>query len=118
MDFYHGTHVPTKFGIPDYAYCLNVNLYPKADVRDEFLQVIAANKAGTDANEPLALQYVYGESTTAPNVFHFHEQYTGEDAGKEGFEAHTKAPHFGDWEAFASKDVFEKPPVVSFFKTI
>lgn len=118
VDFYQGTHAAKKWKIPGYAYCLNVNLYPKPEVRDEFLRVIAANKEGTDTKEPLALQYVYGESTQSPGTFHFHEQYTGEEDGKEGFDAHAAAPHFQEWEAFASKDVFQKPPEVSFFKTI
>jgi autoinducer 2-degrading protein len=120
VDFYHGTHqVQTTWPMPAYAYCLNVDLYPKPEVRDEFLKVIAANKKGTDDNEPLCLQYVYGESTSVSNAFHFHEQYTGKEAGKEGFEAHAASPHFADWEAFASTgEPFSKPPVVSFFKTI
>lgn len=119
VTFYHGTHETQTWPTPDYAYCLNVDLYPQPEARDAFLKVIAANKKGTDANEPLCLQYVYGESTSVPNAFHFHEQYTGKEAGKEGFEAHTSSPHFADWEAFASTgEPFSKPPVVSFFKTI
>jgi quinol monooxygenase YgiN len=109
------------------AFGLNVNLYPKVTVREEFLKVISNNKKGTDTTEPLALQYTYGESTTVPgigtpsptsspsNVFHFHEQYTGSNHGKEGFEAHASAPHFAAWEEFEGTDPFEKPPEVFFF---
>lgn len=123
VDFYHGTHdIPTEpWPRPEHpVYCLNVNLYPKPHVREEFLKVIANNKMGSDSDvEPLCLQYVYGESTETRHVFHFHEEYTGQDEGKEGFEAHTKAPHFAAWEAFANTgEPFHKPPVVNFFKTI
>lgn len=100
------------------AFCLNVNLYPKPEVREAFLEVIAQNKKGTDEQEDLALQYTWGESTTDSNCFHFHEQYTGENGGREGFEAHTKAPHFAAWEDFVGTDPFVKPPEVYFFRSI
>jgi (4S)-4-hydroxy-5-phosphonooxypentane-2,3-dione isomerase len=121
VEFYHGTHTQTEqWPCHDHpVYCLNVNLYPKPQVREEFLKVIANNKIGTDSNEPLCLQYVYGENTETPHAFHFHEEYAGEDHGKEGFIAHTKAPHFAAWEAFANTgEPFSKPPVVNFFKII
>lgn len=119
VEFYQGTHKAQKMPSVLPAYCLNVNLYPKPDVREKFLEVIAGNKKGSDENEPLCLQYVYGESTETPNLFHFHEEYTGKEDGKEGFEAHAKAPHFAVWEAFASTgEPFTKPPEVSFFKAI
>ncbi len=98
------------------AFCVTVNLYPKAEVREEFLQVIANNKQGTDETEPLALQYTFGESAT--NTFHFHEQYCGEQDGKEGFDAHASSPHFADWETFVGTDPFAKPPEVYFSKII
>lgn len=107
-----------KRDIPKSAYCVTVNLYPKEEVRDEFLKVISANKKGTDKTEPLALQYTYGESTSKANVFHFHEQYTGGDGGKEGFDAHASAPHFKDWESFAGTDPFVKEPEVFFSRVI
>jgi quinol monooxygenase YgiN len=103
------TKIPNRPGI----FCLNVELCIKPEVRDEFLRVIANNKKGSDNNEPLCLQYSYGESTSKPNCFYFHEQYEGQNNGLEGFEAHTTAPHFKVWEDFAStKDPFTKPPVV------
>lgn len=58
--------------------------------------------------------YTWGEDTTTPNAFHFQEAYIG----KEGFEAHTQAPHFANWEVFAKSDPFTQPPAVVFFKTI
>lgn len=115
----------TKRDVRKETFGLNVNLYPKASVRDEFLRVISDNKKGTDSVEELALQYTYGESVTvdgiaegSANTFHFHEQYTGKDHGKEGFEAHASMPHFAAWEEFVEADPFEKDPEVFFFKII
>jgi len=100
------------------AFCITVNLYPKSELREEFLKVIVANKKGTDGTEPLALQYTFGESTGESNTFHFHEQYSGGEDGKEGFDAHAGSPHFADWETFAGTDPFAKSPEVYFSKVI
>jgi len=100
------------------AFCITVNLYPKTEVREEFLKVIAANKKGTDTAEPLALQYTFGESNSELNTFHFHEEYSGEEDGKQGFDAHASSPHFADWEKFADTDPFVKSPEVYFSKII
>lgn len=116
----------TKRPIHKNAFGLNVSLYPKASVRSEFLEVISNNKKGTDTTEPLALQYTYGEATVASGetsaekydgnkAFHFHEQYSGDNHGKEGFDAHANAPHFAVWEDFVGTDPFDKAPEVSFF---
>ena len=117
--------VTKKRGVHKESFGLNVNLYPKASVRDDFLKVISDNKQGTDTIEELALQYTYGESTTidgisegSANTFHFHEQYTGKDHGKEGFDVHASMPHFAAWEEFVQTDPFEKDPEVFFFKII
>jgi (4S)-4-hydroxy-5-phosphonooxypentane-2,3-dione isomerase len=105
-------------------FCLNVKLYPRPSLRDTFLTVIDANQKGSTETEPLCLQYVYGESTQMPNTFFFHEEYQGEDQGKEGFIAHQQTPHFAGWEAFANdksgdgEGVFTKPPIVQLFRTI
>jgi len=107
-----------KRDIPKTAFCVTVNLYPKSEVREEFLKVIADNKRGTDEKEPLALQYTFGESTTEPNTFHFHEQYSGGKDGKDGFDAHASSPHFADWENFVGTDPFVKSPEVYFSKVI
>ena len=128
--FYHpleegGDISEKKRAIHKGAFGLNVNLYPKESVRDEFLSVISNNKKGTDEKEELALQYTYGESTTVegmakgiPNTFHFHEQYTGKDHGKEGFDAHADTYHFAMWEEFVGTDPFEKDPEVYFFRIL
>lgn len=117
LDSYFGTHAPEVIPVRD-AFCLNVELCIKPEVREEFLECIANNARGSNEDEPLCLQYIYGESKDEPNTFYFHEQYTGVNGGKEGFDAHTATPHFAAWEKFASTDPFTKPPVVSLFRTL
>lgn len=117
VDCYYGEHPAVKKdAVP--AFCLNVDLYPKAEVRPDFITCIVNNKAGSDNDEPLCTQYVWGESTSTPNTFHFHEEYLGEDGGKEGFNAHTQAPHFAAWEKFAASSPFMQEPAVFFYRTI
>jgi (4S)-4-hydroxy-5-phosphonooxypentane-2,3-dione isomerase len=118
VDLYQCNHEPTPVPMRP-AYCLNVQLCIQPEARDEFLKVILNNQQGS-RKEPLCLQYDVGENIQTPNVFHFHEQYTGKDDGKEGFNAHAAAPHFAVWEEFASKGagVFTKDPVVHFFRTV
>ena len=100
------------------AFCVHVELCVKPEFREQFLECIQNNQKGTLQTEQLCLQYIYGESTTTENKFVFHEEYTGKNDGKEGFDAHTKTPHFEAWESFVEKDPFTKEPVVNFFKTI
>ena len=99
------------------AFCLNAELCIQLEFLDEFHIVIRNNQNGSRA-EPLCLQYDFGESVDTPNSFYFHEQYTGAEKGKVGFDAHAIAPHFVAWEEFAAKNPFSKPPVVSFFRTM
>ena len=96
-------------------FCLNVNVFVKPERREDFLKAIAVNSAGTLSNEPLNISYIWGESTTEKNTFHFQEQFRGE----EGFIAHTNSPHFAVWKEFADAEdsPFWKPPVVVFFET-
>eukprot|EP00586_Coscinodiscus_wailesii_P015775 CAMPEP_0172502420 /NCGR_PEP_ID=MMETSP1066-20121228/159839_1 /TAXON_ID=671091 /ORGANISM="Coscinodiscus wailesii, Strain CCMP2513" /LENGTH=186 /DNA_ID=CAMNT_0013277673 /DNA_START=245 /DNA_END=805 /DNA_ORIENTATION=+ len=96
------------------AVCLNVEICIKPEVREAFLEVIRNNKRGSDEDEPLCLQYSWGESCDTPNSFYFHEQYVGE----EGVADHFAAPHFEVWAEFASKDPFVKPPVVQKYTII
>ncbi len=117
IEFYFGDHEPEKTPIRS-AYCVHVELFVKSEFREEFLEVIRNNQRGSNEEEPLCLQYVYGESTAEPNKFIFHEEYAGADDGKEGFEAHTTAPHFKIWEEFVEKDPFTKEPIVKFFKSL
>jgi quinol monooxygenase YgiN len=117
VNTYHGTHAATRIPMR-VAFCLNVELNIQPYAREEFLNVIDNNQKGSNA-EPLCLQYHYGESTTAPNTFFFHEEYIGEDGGKQGFEAHQAAPHFAVWEQFASTgESFTKPPTVSLYRSL
>jgi quinol monooxygenase YgiN len=110
-------HEPVRIP-PRPAFCVNVRLCIQPEVREEFLQVIRNNQKGS-RQESLCLQYDFGESLEEPNVFYFHEQYTGAEGGKEGFDAHAATLHFAAWEAFASKEnVFTKPPAISFFRTL
>eukprot|EP00306_Pavlova_sp_CCMP459_P021281 CAMPEP_0185550170 /NCGR_PEP_ID=MMETSP1381-20130426/19786_1 /TAXON_ID=298111 /ORGANISM="Pavlova sp., Strain CCMP459" /LENGTH=171 /DNA_ID=CAMNT_0028162941 /DNA_START=28 /DNA_END=543 /DNA_ORIENTATION=- len=93
-------------------FCLNVCLKVKPERREEFIKCIRANQRGTLTSETLALEYVFGEDESTPNTFHFFEKYLS----KEGFEAHTKTPHFAAWEEFAATEPFTAPPVVSFYE--
>ena len=98
-------------------YCVSVNLYPKEDCIEEFLNVINANKLGTDTTESNALQYTYGENYAREqrkNTYHFFEVYNTE----QGFKEHASMPHFLDWENFAETDPFTKPPDVFFARVI
>lgn len=114
INFYEGTHHDAmKIPVRD-AFCLDVQLCIEPSVREEFLSVIQNNARGSNEEEPLCLQYKWGEDTTSPNTFHFHEEYVG----KEGFDVHAAAPHFQEWEAFAATNPFTKPPVVNFYKTV
>ena len=98
--------------VGDPVFCVNVNLYVKPDRREEFEKVITANALGTTTTEPLAISYIWGESVTEANTFHFHEQYHG----REGFEAHQASPHFATWVDFVNTDPFTKDPEAMLFE--
>ena len=108
---------PTKTSITQLnaleKYCLNVKLDVDPTKREEFLDCINNNQKGTLSNEPLSLKYTWGEDESNPNVFHFHEEYIG----REGFEEHTKAPHFAIWQKYAdqSPSPFVTAPEVVFY---
>lgn len=116
VQYFYGKHKPAKAEIRS-AYCVAVELYIKPDVIEEFTPVIEGNSRGSNNDEPLCLQYVYGESTSEPNLFIFHEEYTGGNDGEAGFDEHASAPHFKVWEKFAATEPFTKDPVVHFFKS-
>lgn len=106
---------PKEIAAPgDPRYCLNVKMGIKPELRDEFLDCINNNRRGTLDTEPLAVAYLFGEEQGKDNVWHFHEQYKG----REGFEAHAKAPHFAVWERFAESNPFTEPPEVVFFTEV
>ena len=119
LDCYYGDHEIEDLPNTRTAICygMHVDLCIKPKVREEFLKCVENIRESKKCN-PLCLQYVYGESTSEENKFVFHEEYTGKDGGKEGFEAHKLTKHFAAWEEFAAKNPFTKPPVVDFFRTI
>ena len=89
---------------------LQVSFDVKPERREDFLSAIRANEAATN-KEPLNRAYLWGEDTTTPNRFHFHEEYHG----SAGFEAHKTSAHFADWEVFVSTDPFAAPVDGPFF---
>jgi len=96
-------------------FCVNVNLYIKTERRDQFIDLIKKNEIGT-LNEPLAIQYFWGENINEKNLFHFQEQFKG----KIGFDEHKLTPHFRAWEEFASNEdspFAKSPEVFTFFKS-
>ena len=104
-------HLRASAPASDGLYCLNVKVCVKPERREEFLKCIEANQRGTLSTEPRAVTYLYGEDEATSNTFHFFEQYRG----REGFEEHTRAPHFAVWEKFVATDPFTEPPLVTFF---
>ncbi len=134
FDFYYckDTEIKGKIPISKGVYGVHVELYIKEEYVSEFLNVIANNQRGSQNNdiEPLCLQYVYGESIDTPYKYVFHEEYIGNNHGREGFDIHTTTPHFQKWEEFVSKytnenedegtctSPFTQPPVVNFFKSL
>jgi quinol monooxygenase YgiN len=106
----------TMDGLPaTKRFCVSVTISVKPERREEFMACIAKNAAGTK-QEPLNVLYTWGESVTTPNLFHFQEQFLG----KAGFEAHTKAEHFKEWEVFANNpdSPFTEPPQVIQFEML
>jgi len=64
-------------GVAELKYCLNVEIRPSPERREEFLAAVAVNQAGTLNRdiEPGNLHYHFGENANEPNVFHFQEQF-------------------------------------------
>jgi len=96
-------------------YCLNVEIRPNPERRDEFIACMLANQAGTLNRdiEPGNIHYFFGENANEPNVFHVQEQFVNKDA----FLFHTKTPHFAAWQVYASSEnAFVSPPSVQFFE--
>ena len=119
-DFFEGKHSAIKQPPPiDTAYCLNVQLSVNPEYRNNFLRVIENNSRGSNQDESLCLQYVWGEDNETMHIFHFHEEFTGKEGGREGFEEHVASPHFLEWEKFAAnRDAFSEPPIVNIYRTL
>lgn len=79
--------------------CLSAKLTVKPEFRDEFIKMETTNAQQTLATEHGASQFSWGESTSEPNAFHFHEEYLGQSA----FDDHKKTPHFAAWTDFENK---------------
>jgi len=102
-----GSNVTCQLKTWQPLYCVTRCIKVKPRKRESFLLCIQALQRGTLKHEPLAVTYVYGEDENEPNTFIFHEQYQG----RQGFEAHTKTPHFAEWEKWAGQDdPFVEPP--------
>ena len=96
------------------AYCLNIKVKANPERREEFLEAILQNQAGS-IKEPKCLQFQIGESEDTPGVFHFHEEY--ED--KEGFFAHKESEHFAIYRKFSwSENAVVETPVGSKYMSI
>lgn len=96
------------------AYSLNVESCIRPEVRNEFVELMEKHQKNT-LEEPKCLQFDWGEHVDEPNSFYIHEEYYGE----EGYKEHEATPHFANFMEFNSaKNPYNKPQVVSFFKTI
>ena len=83
------------------TFCLNASLYIHPDHREELLSLLEYAQCQS-IQEPLCVEYQYGESLTIPNTFHVHQRYLGRDGGKEGFDLHATTSHYQKWKQFAS----------------
>lgn len=110
-------HGATTKIAPRPAFCLNVESCIKPEFREEFVALMKSHQQNSLA-EPLCMQFDYGVSLDDPDVFHQHEEFTGNEQGKEGYEAHQKGAHFDRFMEFNKKDPYIKPQAVRLFKTI
>ncbi|CAB9502105.1 Homocysteine S-methyltransferase 1 [Seminavis robusta] len=94
-------------------FCLNANLHVRPEHRQEFLQLLEHARSES-IQEPLCVEYQFGESLTTPNSFHVHQAYMGDNGGKEGFDKHATTQHYQKWNDFSkdeNKDPFVTKPV-------
>lgn len=84
---------------------LNAKLCIQPEHRDDLVRILEHARSSS-VQEPLCVEYQYGESMTIPNTFHVHQSYSGEEGGKEGFEWHAKTQHYQAWEVFAAEEPF------------
>lgn len=102
-----------KNNVPNHqpTFCLNANLYIRPERREEFLRVIESARSQS-IREPLCAEYNFGESIETSNTFHVHQEYIGDDGGKEGFELHADTPHYQRWKDFSNhQEPFTEEPV-------
>jgi homocysteine S-methyltransferase len=98
------------------VFCLNADLYVQPQHREEFVAVLE-NARSCSIQEPCCVEYQYGESMVSPNTFHVHQVYIGNEGGKEGFDLHSKTPHYQRWKQFAAKEPFTKSPLGHTYRT-
>lgn len=94
-------------------FCLNADLHPHPDYRDKLLALLE-NARANSIREPLCVEYQFGESISSPNTFHVHQEYRGDNGGKEGFDKHAKTAHYQQWKEFVNKheqEAFTKKPM-------
>lgn len=122
LEFYTilDSNTPTKqIPVPPPSFCVNVKLQVKPESREEFFKIIRGNRDGCVNDEPLGQQFVVGESTTEPNTFYLHEQYSGKEDGKEGFDAHKLTTHYTTFSKFSwSGKAWTELPVGQKFITL
>ena len=104
----------------DSIFCANAEMCVKPEARQEFLEILQNIKRCSDQDdEPLCLQYSYGESIHSPNTFYLHEQFTGANGGLEGFDIHMASPHLQAYKEFvATKNPYTQPPVVANYRLL
>jgi len=98
-------------GLRATAFGVNVRMSVKPDRRDDFLEAIRKHQKATLDNEPLSVEYLFGQDAKDENVFHVHEHYKGQ----EGYDMHKEASHLKDWNAFKDSDPFTQPPERNYF---
>ncbi|GMI16087.1 hypothetical protein TrVE_jg1116 [Triparma verrucosa] len=92
-------------------FCVNVRLQVLPERRDEFLDVIRADQAGTLRDEEGSLQFLVMNDVADPDTFYFHEEYNDLAA----FEAHGETAHYQPWKGFTQSSPFKAPIEVNTF---
>jgi quinol monooxygenase YgiN len=115
-NFYHGTHAPEKIPVRA-AFCEHGEFCVKPERREDFIKVIQNFQEAT-LKEPLCLRFKWGECKDTPNTFYFHGEFTGDEDGSKGFEAHVASPHVKELVEFMATKPFTKPFDGSKYKTV
>lgn len=112
--------IPSLSSLSSGIFCVNAQLCVKPEMRNEFLNILANLKHHADQDdEPLCMQFSYGESIHTPNTFHVHEQYIGAHGGLEGFQAHEASSHLEPCRQFiATHHHFTNPPIMHKYRLL
>ena len=92
---------------------LVVKLRVKPEYREQFLEAMWADAAGSEKNEPGCMMFNILQDSAEPDVLHLFEVYKDEAA----VEAHRKTVHFLTWLE-TTKDWYAAPREVSRCTTI